>query len=135
MLDPAQFIFRQRVLAGHAIDGDTVVLDLDLGFHVNMASIRARLLGINAPEMHGVTAAAGVRSRDALQAYLDGHTQIVSTTYRSRQEDHFGRWLAVLWVWQTSTRTWVNVNDGLVANGFAVPYMVDQKQFPIVAPC
>lgn len=97
-------------------DGDTVRLDVDLGFHVTVRET-FRLWGINCPELKGETKRAGERSRDALRAKLEQAGELVIKTQRGQEK--FGRWLCEIQVNGES----MTVNDWLVANRLAVEYM------------
>lgn len=98
-------------------DGDTITVDIDLGFDVNMRSLKIRLFGINAPEVRGVSRTEGLLSRDALRArILD--KDIVIRTIRDKQEK-YGRWLGLIEL------DGENINDWLVKNNYAVVYMND----------
>ncbi len=44
-------LYNYRAMVRHWIDGDTVVLDIDLGFGTWIRGEHVRLLGINTPEM------------------------------------------------------------------------------------
>lgn len=101
------------------IDGDTVVMVIDLGFHVNMR-IEFRLLDINAPEMKGQTRDAGV----AAKAYLEGLLAVGTLSVRSIKPvttDKYGRWLADITVTRPDGSTF-SANQKMLADGFAVPY-------------
>lgn len=73
------------------IDGDTIDLAVDLGFHVGI-SIRTRLLGIDAPE---VSTADGKAARDRLRAALPVSTAVKIHTEKD-PGDKYGRWLALV---------------------------------------
>ncbi len=88
------------------VDGDTVRLILDVGFHLQREDQPYRLLRINAPEMNTV---AGKASKAALEKFLAGKVLVAST----QKSDSFGRFLAEL------TADNQNVSDWLVANGYA----------------
>lgn len=101
------------------VDGDTVWLDVDLGFRMR-ARVEFRLYGINTPELVGAERAAGLAARAELVRLLGlGPLRIV--TYKDGRTDKYGRWLATLFV-ETATGN-VDVNASLVRDGFAVPYM------------
>ena len=91
------------------IDGDTVVLDLDLGFYLWRRNTSYRLARINAPEL---STAEGVTARTALVAYLAGKKLTATTT----KPDKYGRSLVDLYA---DTQ---DVNDWMLTNGYAVPY-------------
>jgi micrococcal nuclease len=90
------------------VDGDTVVLDLDIGFHTWRRGERYRLARINAPELK---TPEGPPARDHLISLLG--TPLIATTSKA---DNYGRYLVELSVGG------VNLNDAMVADGFAVPY-------------
>ncbi len=59
--------YLRRADLARVIDGDTVVLHIDLGWHITV-DYAVRLLGVNSPEKRGITKAAG----DAAQNYTQG---------------------------------------------------------------
>jgi len=79
------------------IDGDTVELVIDLGFKL-VIHTKARVYGINAPEVHSKDPeekAAGLKALDfARQLAPTGSTIIARTHKATREEEKFGRWLA-----------------------------------------
>jgi micrococcal nuclease len=94
------------------VDGDTVRLDLDLGFFEWRHDQSYRLLRINAPEMNTVEGGA---AKVALDGFLAGKTLVAHT----EKSDHFGRFLADLTAVDAAGAE-LNVSDWMVANGFAV---------------
>lgn len=123
--DPAAGgLFRYRVLATGVVDGDTVDLELDLGFGVTRRD-RFRLYGpdwagrdgLNAPELNTPEGVAARRwLADALVRYAG---RLVARTVKDRREK-FGRYLVVLTVPNAAGMAEVNVNEQLVAAGHAV---------------
>lgn len=89
------------------IDGDTVVLDLDLGFKLWRLNESYRLARIDAPEM---ATAGGPPAKAALEDYLAGKALKVVTS----KGDKYGRYLVELLADNA------NANDWLVTNGRAV---------------
>lgn len=109
-------IYEYKASLIRVVDGDTVWLDIDLGFNVH-ASFDFRLVGLNAPEMVGSTKTAGVASKNELDRLLSlGPLRVVSM-----KSDKYGRWLATIYVKQPDG-TELNVNEELVKGGYAVPY-------------
>ena len=88
------------------VDGDTVLLDLDLGFHEWRIGQSYRLLRINAPEMNTVE---GKAAKAALEKFLEGKVLVAAT----QKSDNFGRYLTEL---RANTD---NVSDWLVSSGLA----------------
>jgi micrococcal nuclease len=112
-MDPVN-LWHYRATVVRVVDGDTVDVSIDLGFHITTV-LRLRLSGINAPEVHGVTAAAGHAATAALSAMvLEAHLTIVTEKDRTEK---YGRYLATLLLDDGT-----NVNEALVASGHAVPY-------------
>lgn len=74
------------------VDGDTVDLRIDMGFHLQ-AIFRFRLLGVNTPEIFGQHKAEdGLLAKDATIRWFMKHDKdLVVKTYKT---DSFGRWLA-----------------------------------------
>lgn len=116
VVEPA-YVFNATL--DRTVDGDTVYLEVDLGFRI-IGHFEFRLLGINAPEMKDATLAAGKASRAALDGMLKG----VPLRVQSQKGDKYGRWLGTIW-FQAADGSWQNANDLMVKNGFAVPFMVD----------
>jgi endonuclease YncB( thermonuclease family) len=114
------------------LDGDTVHLnvrktftfDVDFGFGIKdtvsftkSAEIDVRLKGINAPEIHGPTQEAGLRSKQELELLLRLGA-ITVTTYKT---DKYGRWLGEIVVTMAGG-TKININQEMVRTGFATNY-------------
>jgi len=98
------------------IDGDTVVLDVDLGFHVTIRET-FRLYGVNAPEMRGEDKGAGQAAKAFVEQWFATKTNPVASTYKPRPQDKYGRWLVDVW---DSPEAYTALNDALVAAGHAV---------------
>lgn len=100
------------------IDGDTVVLDVDLGFHVTMRET-FRLVRVNCPEMSGEEKGAGQAAKAFVEGWFatraaGGNEWVEVWTYKPRAQDKYGRWLAsVGWDGKTT------LNDTLVQEGHA----------------
>ena len=114
------------------VDGDTVYLKLtmvykeevDFGFHIldtveliKTAIIDFRLLGINAPEMHGAEKSKGEASKEALANLISGKKLRVETSKAGK----YGRWLAQIYV-VNDNGTELDVNQWMLDNNFAAPY-------------
>lgn len=85
------YIYRARIVSVY--DGDTVTVDIDVGFGVWLHKQKLRLFGINAPEVRGEEREAGIESRDALRAMLPVGRSVVIATKRDKK-GKYGRWLA-----------------------------------------
>ena len=108
------------------LDGDTVDIDLDLGFKIVLANQRVRMAGIDTPESRTTIAEEKVRgqlSKKKLAEKLPiGSWQIIETQKPDSNDDKFGRILGVF-ILEDGTR----VNDWLIQNNYAVPYKGENK--------
>lgn len=95
------------------IDGDTVVLDVDLGFAVTVRET-FRLAGINAPEVRGIDREQGLSAASFLHEMIGG-SPVEIFTLKDKQEK-YGRYLATLAIGAT------NINAEMVKCGFAEEY-------------
>jgi micrococcal nuclease len=101
----------------NVVDGDTVDVDIDLGFNTWVRNIRLRLNRINAYETKlykGVTEEQkrlGIEGREKLFQMCQNAEQIVVTTI---DRGKYGRWIAELVI------DGVNVSDYLVESGYAI---------------
>lgn len=98
-------------------DGDTITVDVDLGFDVHLKGLKVRMYGINAPEMRGITKPQGTISRDALRNRILDKDVIIKTI--QDQQEKYGRWLAIVELGGEEMNNW------MVGNGYAVKFMDD----------
>ena len=116
-------MYEYKAICIAVYDGDTITVDIDLGFGIWMKKQKIRLYGINAPELRGgtiETKAAGRASRDRLrELILDKEIRI--KTHKEDKKGKYGRWLgwAFLKPRDTGLRI-LSVNERLVAEGHAV---------------
>lgn len=96
------------------VDGDTVVLNVDLGFRTWHES-PFRMLGIDAPEINAA-GTNGEDSRDWLRAVLPVGLAVRIETQRSA--DKYGRWLATIWTGESG----VSVNEASIEARMSRPY-------------
>ena len=105
------------------VDGDTVDVDIDLGFSHWIHNERIRLYGIDTPECRTRDAeekAAGLLAKKFVEDALHvGGTYTLST----KEKGKFGRYLGVIML---SDRT--SINAVLVTEHLAVPYHGQSKQ-------
>lgn len=94
------------------VDGDTVDARVDEDFH-HYALLRFRLMGYNAPELHGFEKPLGEKARDRLIDLVMFRT-VCLRTYKG---DSFGRWLCDMFL-----EDGTNVVDQLIREGYGVPW-------------
>lgn len=105
--------YRYQVVPGEVHDGDTLWVDVDLGFSIRHI-VKVRLASINAPEL---STPAGLVARDALAGFIAARPgRWMAQTFKSGN-DTYGRWLANVYAPEgTQANAW------MVANGYAVLY-------------
>jgi micrococcal nuclease len=101
------------------IDGDTVDLDIDLGFGITISQ-RVRLKGIDAAETRTLNLEEkkkGIEARLWLEKELSKQGEwIIETT----KEDKYGRILGTLYLVGDP----VTVNERMLNGGIAEPYLI-----------
>ena len=95
-------------------DGDSVTLDVDLGFNHWMLNQKIRLLGIDTPEIRGPERPEGLVSAERLRGLIEGK-DVIMVSHRDRA-GKFGRWLATIYANE------INVNQLLIDEGLAEIY-------------
>jgi len=113
------------------IDGDTLLIKILLGFGITFTE-KVRLYGINTPETYGVSKesneyAKGMLAKSRLESLLfNEYPNFPKPLYIKTvkdKKDKYGRYLATI-ISINSDKTENNINEMLVKEGFAVPYMV-----------
>lgn len=107
-------MYEYRALVRKVYDGDTVTVDIDLGFDVVLKGQKIRLTKINAPEVRGKERSEGLISRDALREKVLDKWITIKT--KKDKKGKFGRWLGELWIDDMC------VNDWLLTEGYAEVY-------------
>ena len=106
-------MFTYRASVTRIVDADTLVLDIDLGLRTWLRGKPYRLARVNAPERATVEGKLATTALADLLGPLPA--SVIVTTIRDRH-DAFDRYIVEV------IRDGVNVNDWLLANGWAVPY-------------
>lgn len=116
--------YKAKVLK--VLDGDTVDIDLDLGFNIVLANQRVRMAGIDTPESRTVNTEEKVRgqlSKKRLAEKLPvGSWVRIETQKSDSNDDKFGRILAVF-IMEDGT----SLNQWMIDNNYAVLYNGENK--------
>ena len=114
------------------VDGDTIVIDIDLGFDVIFTNQKVRLLGIDTPESRTsdkVEKVFGVASKDFVKKFVAGcKSKVIIRTHISEGTDDsgrekFGRLLGEI----VNPDTKEVLNEQLISKNYAVRYMGENK--------
>lgn len=106
------------------VDGDTIHLDVDLGFYIHI-NLDCRLKGINTPEISKrATKVAGLAAKAELERLFTLGPSVVLRSSKPLEQEKYGRWLADVFVVDATGAVVVHCNQHMLDNGFAVPFMV-----------
>jgi micrococcal nuclease len=109
------------------LDGDTVDIDLDLGFNIVLANQRVRMAGIDTPESRTTDSEEKIRgqlSKKKLAERLPvGSWVRIETQKSDSNDDKFGRILAVF-IAEDGT----SLNQWMIDNNYAVLYNGENKE-------
>jgi len=114
------------------VDGDTVDVDIDLGFGVWMKKERVRIMGIDTPESRTrdkVEKVFGLAAKQRLKELL-GPNPVLRTQISKKGEDmkgKFGRILGDFDVYDAKTDAWRPVTKIMIEEHHAVPYHGQSK--------
>ena len=107
------------------VDGDTVDVDIDLGFGVWMHKERVRINGIDTPESRTRDKEEKVRgllAKKYLSESLKKGKKLVLKTYKDYETGKFGRILGDVWIDGKS------INAQMIKDFMAVPYNGQSKE-------
>tara|TARA_B100000035_G_scaffold300149_1_gene295502 strand:+ start:390 stop:800 length:411 start_codon:yes stop_codon:yes gene_type:complete len=116
-------MYRYKVSVTRVVDGDTVDVDIDLGFGMTYKKQRVRMKGIDTPES---------RTRDleekkfglASKEFLKGQLKDQEIELVSHDKGKFGRILGELFVGSSA----YSINKIMIDNHHAVPYDGQSKE-------
>ena len=108
------------------VDGDTIDVNIDLGFHI-WHKARVRMLGIDTPESRTRNLeekALGLASKARLKELLKGQRLDIEC---SKEKGKFGRVLAVVFATDKEGNR-IDCNNQLCIEGHARPYFGGKKE-------
>lgn len=121
-------MYEYRVEIKRVVDGDTVDVDIDLGFGIWMRNERIRLMGIDTPESRTRDLEEkkyGLAAKKFLQNMLDDEGGITLKTDKDA-EGKFGRILGTFY--RTTNYADQSINDYMVEKHHAVRYYGQSKE-------
>lgn len=120
-------MYQYKCRINKVLDGDTVDIDLDLGFNIILANQRVRMAGIDTPESRTTNREEKVRgqiSKNKLTEKLPvGSWQKIQTLKSDSNDDKFGRILGVFIAEDGSS-----INQWMIDNNYAVLYQGENKE-------
>lgn len=123
-------MYEYRCKVIKVIDGDTVDVDIDLGFDIMLRDERVRIMGIDTPESRTrdkVEKKFGLASKARLKELIGGKSgPILKTQINKKGEDMRGKFGRILGDFVTEDGRMVT--DILVEEGHAVAYFGGSKE-------
>ncbi len=123
-------MYEYRCKVIKVIDGDTVDVDIDLGFDIMLRDERVRIMGIDTPESRTrdkVEKKFGLASKARLKELIGGKSgPILKTQINKKGEDMRGKFGRILGDFVTDDGRMVT--DILVEEGHAVAYFGGSKE-------
>jgi len=121
-------MYEYKVKINRVVDGDTVDVDIDLGFGMWMHDERIRIMGIDTPESRTsdkVEKIFGKAAKARLQELL-GETAILKTQISKKGEDMRGKFGRVLGDFVAADGRLVT--EIMIEEGHCVPYFGGSKE-------
>jgi len=121
-------MYEYKVKVVHIVDGDTIDVDIDLGFKTILTKRRIRLYGIDTPESrtrNKEEKRRGLISKNylLLKCPIGGYI-----TLKSHGVGKFGRILGELFEYNNIDSPRRSINQELCDEGYAVPYFGQSKE-------
>lgn len=104
------------------IDGDTVVVDIDMGFGIWQKNVHVRLYGLNCPEKN---TPEGVAAKNATTIWMTSRNSLVLRVVENKK-DKYGRILGI--VNERNCNDDATLNRYLLSNGHAKEYFGGKKE-------
>ena len=124
-----QLMYEYKALINRVIDGDTVDIDIDLGFGIWMKDERVRVMGIDTPESRTsdkLEKVFGLAAKDRLKELIpEGSIQILKTEVDKDGEDAKGKFGRILGDFIVEGH---RITEILVDEGHAVEYHGQSKE-------
>lgn len=112
-------MYEYKATVKRIIDGDSLVLDIDLGFYMFMNETKIRLYGLDTPEMNSEDPLLRLQAIMATRYLFDNlqvGEKVVIKTFLDKREK-YGRLLATI-----IKKDGLNINEGLIQNKLAISY-------------
>lgn len=120
-------MYEYRAIINRVVDGDTVDVDIDLGFNIVLTNERVRIMGIDTPESRTadpVEKVFGLAAKERLKQLL-GNQSILKTEVSKDGEDMKGKFGRILGDFLTEDGR--RVTDIMIEEGHCVRYHGQNK--------
>jgi len=114
-----EFLYHYEARLVSVYDGDTIRVDLSLGFNIWQLNKPIRLYGIDTPELRGIEREQGLVVRDIVEQRLRQADRLIIETHKDTT-GKYGRLLGT--VHYRVEGQWHNLNQELLSEGLAMAY-------------
>ncbi len=114
-------MYEYRAFVRKVYDGDTITVDIDLGFNHWIHGERIRLFGIDTPESRTsdkLEKRYGLLAKEFVQSFFEENKAF---TLQTKKKDKYGRYLGVI------KSEEISINAEIVSANMAVPYTGQNK--------
>ena len=108
------YMYNYKAIVTRVVDGDTVIVDIDLGFGVWLKEQSVRLAKINTPEIKGSARIEGIAAKDFLSKLILNKWVQIRT---EKGHEKYGRWLATILL--EEDKNLIDINSKMVQEGHA----------------
>ena len=123
-------VYEYRCKVTRVVDGDTVDVDIDLGFGVWMHKERIRLYGIDTPESRTRDLEEkkyGLLAKQQIESFMPRGSMQTLVTVKDKA-GKFGRILGKFLIYDKKTDRQMTINDWMVREHHAVAYHGQSKE-------
>ena len=123
-------MYEYRCKVTRVVDGDTVDVDIDLGFGVWMHKERVRLHGIDTPESRTRDLEEkkyGLIAKEQINSFMPAGSMQTLVTVKDKT-GKFGRILGKFLIHDKKTDTQMTINDWMIREHHAVEYFGQSKE-------
>ena len=117
-------LYNYRAYVKNVYDGDTITVDISLGFHVTMTDIKVRLIGIDTPEIRTKDLnekKEGYKAKNRLLELVENKEIYIKVLKKGK----FGRWVSKIYLTENDCLEDNTINQQLIDEGLAKPFMID----------
>ena len=118
-------MYKYKCIIRRIVDGDTVDVDIDLGFNVWMNNQRIRISGVDAPEVRTrdlEEKAAGFESKAFVEGLLPVGSKQVLISKEYNSSGKYGRIIGTFELYDAGKDAWSNLSTMLLESGNAKTY-------------
>lgn len=124
--------FEYNAKVVEVVDGDTIIIDIDLGFDIKLTKQKVRLLGVDTPESRTsdkIEKVFGLVSKEYVKKFVkECEDYVIIRTHLSDDVDEngrekFGRLLGEI----VNPKNQKVLNEELINNNYAVKYLGENK--------